>query len=518
MTQKDKLFVLIKSLTFGEKAYFSKYSRTHAVKEKPDYLRLFEFIEAQEEYNEAAIRKHFKGDNLIKHLPRKKSQLKDKIIESLSLFHADRTVELSLRRQMNVLGVLCEKAIYHRDLAKEFEKQIIAIKKIAQEREAFTILIELAYWEEKLISLWDDKSKKEAQSLDLIQDVEKYQQQFSQETQLENMARRLSAILSIEAKIVSPSYKIILDSLFQRLPSEKSLDTLSKKARSYYFYIKSNYLRVNGEPKKAHKYTKKRSQLHADTLEHTYESLVQYKYVLCCELIAADDAKIYDGFFETLEKMKSCGKGDEDMRTLNTVLFKSLMYWMSQLKLDEASKVADEVAQCHKELFPVVYKRRRAAYCYNLMITYWLTGQLDKAVHWLNQLFINYEQSKEAKTFVYQARILQLPLYRDYADKHLSNRIESARRVLAERGRLFEFEEVVIACFRKLIRCVNSKEELKVISNFHDNLMEFREKYPNRVTSVWECMKVWCEIKGVVPEHLYLIHEIRNAPNKASKV
>jgi len=104
-----------------------------------------------------------------------------------------------------------------------------------------------------------------------------------------------------------------------------------------------------------------------------------------------------------------------------------------------------------------------------------------------------------------------LPLYYDYDDKHLSNRIDSARRVLAERGLLFEFEEIVIAYFRKLIRAINSKEKLEIISNFHDGLMEFREKYPRRTTGVWECMKVWCEKQGVVPEHMHLIHEKRAA-------
>jgi len=77
MLLQDKLFVLIKSLTSGEKTYFSKYSRVHHAKEKPDYLRLFEFIDEEEEYDEKALKKHFKKDKFIKQLPRKKTQLKE---------------------------------------------------------------------------------------------------------------------------------------------------------------------------------------------------------------------------------------------------------------------------------------------------------------------------------------------------------------------------------------------------------------------------------------------------------
>lgn len=87
MTQ-DKLFALIKSMTPAEKAYFSKYSRLNSVREKPDYLLLFEFMDDCEEYDGAAIIEHFAGEKFISQLARKKTQLKDKIMESLSVYHA----------------------------------------------------------------------------------------------------------------------------------------------------------------------------------------------------------------------------------------------------------------------------------------------------------------------------------------------------------------------------------------------------------------------------------------------
>jgi len=84
MTQPDKLFALIRSLTPHEKSYFGKYSRLNAAKEKPDYLLLFEFLDHATSYDEAAIKKHFKGQKFVSQLSRKKTQLKEKIIESLN--------------------------------------------------------------------------------------------------------------------------------------------------------------------------------------------------------------------------------------------------------------------------------------------------------------------------------------------------------------------------------------------------------------------------------------------------
>jgi len=175
--RKDKLFILIKSLTFGEKSCFSRHARTYATKNKPDYLRLFEFIDELEEYDEAAIKNHFEGEKFIGQLARKKSQLRDKIIESLSLCHSNKSDEAQLRQQMNVLPVLKAKAIYDPVLLKEFRKQIKSIKDAALENEYFDLLIKLTDWERELIHLQDNTNKKEVKILDLIKEVEYYQEQ-----------------------------------------------------------------------------------------------------------------------------------------------------------------------------------------------------------------------------------------------------------------------------------------------------------------------------------------------------
>jgi len=201
--------------------------------------------------------------------------------------------------------------------------------------------------------------------------------------------------------------------------------------------------------------------------------------------------------------------GDDDPYTLNTVLFKTLMFWMSQLEMSKALEAVEEIERQYHLISPIIRRRRAAAYGYNIMVTYWLNDRLEEAVHWLNHVLNEYDISEEVGRFVYNTRVIQLAIYYDYGDKHLENRIHSARRVIANQGFLFEFEEIVFVYFRKLIRCINKKEELEVISDFHDALVEFSKKFPERAGPVWACMKVWCERQGVVPEHLHLIHEIR---------
>ncbi len=150
MAREDKIFVLVQSLTQAEKSYFTKYSRMSAVKEKPDYLRLFEFLDTQKKYNELAIKKYFSQEKFIHHLARKKSQLRDKILESLSMFYTNRTIEATLRQRMNVLPILHEKTLAYADLERELEQQIRSIKKVAKKHKCEAILSELEIWEKRL--------------------------------------------------------------------------------------------------------------------------------------------------------------------------------------------------------------------------------------------------------------------------------------------------------------------------------------------------------------------------------
>ena len=57
-------------------------------------------------------------------------------------------MEASLRLQMNVLSALYEKASQNKILLKEFENQMKAIKKKAEEEEeCFAVLMDIFKWE-----------------------------------------------------------------------------------------------------------------------------------------------------------------------------------------------------------------------------------------------------------------------------------------------------------------------------------------------------------------------------------
>jgi len=491
MLLQDKLFVLIKSLTSGEKIYFSKYSRVHHAKEKPDYLRLFEYIDTQEAYDEDAVKKHFKKDKFIKQLPRKKTQLKEKILESLSIFHADRTVETSLRRQMNLLPVLYEKASNYKGLVKEFEKQIKDIKKTAEKHECFSILIELFKWEKLLNKLLDEKGKLELKTFELIENRENHVSLLTHESSLYEQAR----VISIKDWNLSNSKtKEQIDILLKDLPSDISEIPMSRKAKRYYYFLQSSYHRKEGEIQQAYKCAREMVSVYETLDINSYETAIDYKNTLCNYIQLCREAEKTDDIFDIINKMRaSYGNSLENMHSFNTTRFQALFSWIFVYEFEKAIEIADEIEKKWEALCKVISKRRQLAFCYNITVACWLGKDTDKAMLWLSRI-LNYENTKEGEKFIYLARVIQLPICYDYGDENLHNRVESTRRVLADKNRLFDFEQIVITYFRKLVRCIDSNESEKVISDFYRELISYKKLNQRVNAPIYEAMKLWCEV------------------------
>merc|ERR1711974_480393 len=89
---------LIKSLTKSEKRFF-KLSSSLQSGEK-NYLKIFDAIEEQSEYNEEDIKEQFKNERFIKHFPSEKNHLYKLILKSLRSYHSDTSSSSILKQEI----------------------------------------------------------------------------------------------------------------------------------------------------------------------------------------------------------------------------------------------------------------------------------------------------------------------------------------------------------------------------------------------------------------------------------
>jgi len=458
------------------------------VREKPDYLLLFEFLDASEEYDEGAIMERFAGEKFISQLARKKTQLKDKIMETLSVYHAHRTTESTLRLQMNLLPILYQKATKDKTLIREYESLLKTIRQKAEKDECLSVLVDLFPWERKAQML-EVTNKHDHKVIGVLEARESAQAIRDQELKMESAAIRTQLTILTDPKIEKAENRQKFEQTVVGLLQDIQAEKLSTKAKRDFYYTQSAYYGYLGDWDAAHTAAKNLIGTYpADEAEISKE----HKRHLCRYLVVGGHASNYDAHLEVIDKLK-LNISDDDLGILNTVYFKSLLYYLNNYEIESAIKIAENVELRWKELSAVIEKRRQLAYCSNIMVAYWFGGKMNEAIHWLSKV-LNAENVLQGQRFINNARIIQLPMYYDYEDGNLDNRIESTRKVLTKKGELGEYRQIILAGFRKLIRCADKQEKKTCIANLQHKLTEIKQAQ-NLNPADLECVLFWCERK-----------------------
>ena len=138
----DHLFKLIKTLTKSEKRAF----RLNAIsgKDAKKYIAIFDAIDAQEEYNEEAIKARFKNEKWIKRFNAAKDYVYKALLANLSVYNQKHEPQYELSDFLIHIRVLQSKGFYER-CGKLIEKA----KKLASELDDHLKMLELLNLEGK---------------------------------------------------------------------------------------------------------------------------------------------------------------------------------------------------------------------------------------------------------------------------------------------------------------------------------------------------------------------------------
>lgn len=153
-TPSNKLFLLIQKMTPSEKRYFKRFglvqqkntSAAEAVRKQ--YVLVFDAINEQGDYDEAALLEQFKAHSFVKNFSEIKKYLFQQILKALRNYHAQHSIDSQLYNYLNDINILYQKELYH-----ECERVITKAKKIAQRYEKFTVLLLLNEWKRNVLRI-----------------------------------------------------------------------------------------------------------------------------------------------------------------------------------------------------------------------------------------------------------------------------------------------------------------------------------------------------------------------------
>lgn len=130
---KEDLFRIIEAMTPSEKRYF----KIHFASEGIVLTELFDYLNAQEDYDEAQVKNHF-SQKIARNYKVYKSQLQQLLLKSLQAYHSQNRIRSKIRMGLEEIDILTDKQLF--DIALQ---RLQRIKRLCHKYEEFTYLIEI---------------------------------------------------------------------------------------------------------------------------------------------------------------------------------------------------------------------------------------------------------------------------------------------------------------------------------------------------------------------------------------
>ncbi len=190
MAKLDELFVLIKAMSKEEKRYFKLNSTKYRTGKSKDYLRLFDAIDAHDEYDEAAVRKKFKGEPYFTQFRNVKLYLQRQVMKSLKNFYDYDTENATLNSYLTEIEILYKKGLF-----KNCAVTIKKAKAYAEKHELFPKLLELIAWESRVALYVNDIAQIEIQKPKWVQEEADILEKYNELIQLRHLEIELTSFV-----------------------------------------------------------------------------------------------------------------------------------------------------------------------------------------------------------------------------------------------------------------------------------------------------------------------------------
>jgi hypothetical protein len=440
MTPSEELHQLIKSMNMSEKRYFKIYSSRHVIGGKNNYLRLFDSIDRQDSYNEAAIKKHFAGETFIRHLPSEKNYLYNNLLDSLTFFYKDKSF---LARYCNILIEI--EILFNKGLFDQCKKLIKRSKKEAYSLEKFSILLLVLRWE-TLVYIKDEEEKslyrnfdEELRILDLVRTQSAFMQlAFNIQIQIDKG--------NVSKELISESEK----RLKQLYPKEKEktsfwINYYYHSARGLLFSLKNKqqerfacYREIKRVMDEAPQFIKDLPLIY-----HTnYNNLVNGMFVLR-KFDVAEGLIRKQRFFLQAHGIKN--PIVQKINFLNTAENELYLYYkLGDIEQGErvVKKIEAEVKKIKPSFSPVLYDL-----LFFMAVTDLMSGNHNRSIKWLNRILNAGEEVYFRKELRLNTRLLYLIVLFESNDWLLENRLNATRKLFANE-KSFKLQVTILEALR----------------------------------------------------------------------
>ncbi len=472
MTPKDDLFRLIKSLSKNEKGYFKKQAFNSTTAKNSNYLKLFDAIDRQSEYNEKLIKQKFRNEKFVKQLHVAKNYLFGIILESLGSYHS--SIDSELQNQLQRLEILYQKGFY-----EMCESLVVRIREKAMAVEKYTYVIQALEWERKLICLGARSSANETELNELVSYGNDAMLLLKHHCDYATLHDRMYFTLTRSGAIRNKTQQaklnaLIKDPLFQ---DESQATTFGNKYFLNSIYdLYNSYSQDQAGIEKAIRFKTKLVAL-AEANPERIRMRPNMYFALLANLLHFHSAKRNrKQTMICLDKMRSFDRTfkinlSEDLQA--KIFFTSHVNELNLYYLEGGfEKIDDRIAEIVRgiEKFDTIHFDPKKLFLhYNVAKMYFGKKDFKSALKWINKI-LNYEKGGIRTDILCFSKIILLLVHFELENMDiLPYLVSSTERFLVKQGRNYGFETALLKFFKRSL-LVKSKPEM------HDLLQETKDK------------------------------------------
>jgi hypothetical protein len=471
MKPSTELFKLIKSLSKSEKRFF-KLSSTLQAGDK-NYLRLFDYIDSKNEYNEESVKNYFKNERFIKHLPSEKNHLYRLILKSLRSFYSEQSVSSILKQELKNIEILYAKALF-----KECEKFVLRAKELAKDYEKFYFWFELISWEKKLLEQAYEAGEFERSPDAIVEEEERVLKMLRNLADYQIIYSRINLIFRSGGFSRTDSERSAVDEIANH-PLIKGKNTaLSTRASSMCYYIKGlcaatkrNFDESFGFFQRTRDILDKNPSIRSDS-GHRYVMTLCYLLRCYIENNQFKEAKSLLVDLRALQTEKGFNTTDISVRIFTSSTNLELLMLQKNGQFKRCVEMIPLIEKTQQIFGEKISKEQEIILTYHKAYSHFGIGEFRKALAYLN-LVINDNEQRLRKDVYSYARIFNLIIHFELGnDDYMEYLIKSTKRYLQRQDRAFEVEKICIEYLKNLPKVLSSSDRLLLLERMKESLDE----------------------------------------------
>lgn len=490
----DPLFQLIKSLTKAEKRYFKLHVNKQFAGEDTKFLKLFDLIDKQKDYDESKILE--KGITIkSQQLSNIKAHLYKQILQNLKNLNSDEDIDLRIHELIDHSTILYNKCLYDQCV-----KMLDKAKNMAEKFDKNTLLLEITEFEKRLVTKYIRSNIEDKVSL-LIKASDQINNKIKNINTFSNLTIKLySFYLKIGFLRNQKDFELVNSFLYSTLPvfqeEQLSFDEkmyLYNSFVGYYFFIQ--------DFERGYEYAKKWVNLFDENQDLIVPKIEMYIRSINNLLVSQSKLFKYDEFRITVQKLDSIIKIPDLKLTDNIrlLLFKYASthrinrYFMIG-EFSEGSQIIPEIAESLEEFEHLLDTHYIIIFYYKFACMYFGNGDYQKVVFWLNKI-INMKDVDLRSDIHSFARILNLISHYELGNLDLVDYyIRSTYRFLIKKNDLHLFQKIIMKFLRKL-SSITRDQLIDAFKDLREQLLPLNDKFYERRPFIYFDIISWLESK-----------------------